>query len=78
LDYVVRIFKVLNIVTNILFTSFFVAGLLSREAARFTERFVLTIGVGDDFVMRLSVDSSEDLRTQILEVLGACRLPKVT
>lgn len=52
------------------------AGLLSREAARYTESFVFTIGVGDDFVMRLSVDSIENLRTQILEVLEACRLPK--
>lgn len=52
------------------------AGLLSREAARYTESFCFTVGVGDDFVMRLSVDSVENVRTQILEVLEACRLPK--
>lgn len=51
-------------------------GLLSREAARVTEEFVLTIGVGDDFVMRLSVDSIENLRTSLLVTLHACRLPK--
>lgn len=53
------------------------AGLLSREAARYTESFVFTIGVGDDFVMRLSVESAENLRCKILQVLAACRLPKV-
>ncbi|XP_076236236.1 diacylglycerol lipase-beta [Calliopsis andreniformis] len=52
------------------------AGLLSRELARISEEFVLTIGVGDDFVMRLSVDSVENLRTSLLMTLHACRLPK--
>ncbi|KAG7206521.1 hypothetical protein KM043_003864 [Ampulex compressa] len=52
------------------------AGLLSREAARVTEEFVLTIGVGDDLVMRLGVDSIENLRTSLLMTLRACRLPK--
>ena len=52
------------------------AGLLSREVATITEEFVLTIGVGDDFVMRLSVDSTENLRTSLLMTLHACQLPK--
>ncbi|CAH0394561.1 unnamed protein product [Bemisia tabaci] len=52
------------------------AGLLSREAARYTESFVMTIGVGDDFVMRLSIESAEDCRTNMLNVLQMCRLPK--
>ncbi|KZC11064.1 Sn1-specific diacylglycerol lipase beta [Dufourea novaeangliae] len=52
------------------------AGLLSRNVARITEEFVLTIGVGDDFVMRLGVDSIENLRTALLIALQACRLPK--
>ncbi|CAK9804113.1 Diacylglycerol lipase-beta [Anthophora quadrimaculata] len=52
------------------------AGLLSREVAKITEEFTLTIGVGDDLVMRLSVDSSENLRTSLLMTLRACRLPK--
>lgn len=55
----------------------FPAGLLSREAARYTESFVMTIGIGDDFIMRLSVESFEDLRGQLFHVLQACRLPKV-
>lgn len=54
------------------------AGLLSREAARLSESFVLTIGVGDDFVMRLGVDSIENLRTGIVQTLHASRLPKVS
>lgn len=54
------------------------AGLLSREAARVTEQFVFTVGVGDDFVMRLSVDSSENLRVKMMETLKACKLPKVS
>lgn len=52
------------------------AGLLSREAARVTESFIFTIGVGDDFVMRLGVDSTENLRTGIIQVLHASCLPK--
>ncbi|KAK0072014.1 hypothetical protein PV325_012024, partial [Microctonus aethiopoides] len=52
------------------------AGLLSREAARITEEFVLTVGLGDDLVMRLSVDSMENFRTSLLITLQACRLPK--
>ncbi|XP_046490338.1 diacylglycerol lipase-beta [Neodiprion pinetum] len=52
------------------------AGLLSREAARITEEFVFTIGLGDDLVMRLGVDSIENFRTSLLITLQACRLPK--
>lgn len=53
------------------------AGLISREAARVTESFMFTVGVGDDFVMRLGVDSIENLRTGIIQTLHASRLPKV-
>ncbi|KDR23659.1 Sn1-specific diacylglycerol lipase beta [Zootermopsis nevadensis] len=52
------------------------AAVLSREAARYTEDFTFSVGVGDDFVMRLSIDSSEDLRTTLLHVLEASHLPK--
>ncbi|XP_031774668.1 sn1-specific diacylglycerol lipase beta-like [Apis florea] len=52
------------------------AGLVSRELARISEEFIFTIGIGDDFVMRLSVDSIENLRTRLLMVLRACHLPK--
>ncbi|KAL7022366.1 hypothetical protein ACKWTF_012212 [Chironomus riparius] len=52
------------------------AGLLSREAARITESFVFTVGVGDDFVMRLCVESVENIRTNVIETLRACKLPK--
>ena len=52
------------------------AGLLSREAARITESFAFTIGVGDDFVMRLGVDSIENLRTSVIETIRACKFPK--
>lgn len=55
----------------------FVAGVLSREAARLTESFIFTVGVGDDFVMRLGVDSIENVRTGIIQTLHATRLPKV-
>jgi hypothetical protein len=53
------------------------AAVLSREAARYTEEFTFSVGVGDDFVMRLSIDSCEDLRTTLHHVLEASRLPKV-
>nr|XP_034840765.1 sn1-specific diacylglycerol lipase beta isoform X3 [Maniola hyperantus] len=52
------------------------AGLISREAARFTESFVLSIGVGDDLVMRLSVHSIENLRTKVIQTIHATKLPK--
>lgn len=52
------------------------AGLLSREAAQYTESFAFTIGVGDDFVMRLGVDSIENLRTSVIETIRACKFPK--
>lgn len=68
--YIKIIYKFFNVIIQ-------KAGLLSREAARVTEEFVLTIGLGDDLVMRLSVDSIENLRTSLLTTLRACRLPKV-
>lgn len=52
------------------------AGLLSREAARYTEQFAFTVGIGDDFAMRLAVDSIENIRTSIIETIKACKLPK--
>lgn len=52
------------------------AGLLSRAAAQCTEAFAFTIGVGDDFVMRLGVDSIENLRTSLIETIRACKFPK--
>jgi sn1-specific diacylglycerol lipase len=54
------------------------AGLLSREAARVTESFAFTVGVGDDFVMRLCVESVENIRINVIETLKACKLPKVS
>ena len=53
------------------------AGLLSRAAANYSEQFVFTVGVGDDFVMRLGVESIENIRTSVIETLRACKLPKV-
>lgn len=53
------------------------AGLISREASRYTEKFAFTVGIGDDFVMRLGVESTENLRTSIIETIRACKLPKV-
>jgi sn1-specific diacylglycerol lipase len=52
------------------------AGLLSREAARYTETYAFTVGVGDDFAMRLSVESAENMRISVIETLRACKLPK--
>lgn len=53
------------------------AGLISREAAQYTESYAFTLGLGDDFVMRLGVESTENLRTNIIETIRACKLPKV-
>lgn len=53
------------------------APLLSREAARKAEDFVFSICVGDDLFMNFTVDIVEDLRTDLVEELQLCRLPKV-
>ncbi|XP_059057188.1 diacylglycerol lipase-beta-like [Achroia grisella] len=52
------------------------AGLLSREAAKYTESFVMTVGLGDDLVMRLGVLSVQDCRDKLIQSLHATRLPK--
>lgn len=52
--------------------------MVSREVAKLSEEFVLSVGVGDDLVMRVGIDSVEDLRSNMLYVLNACRLPKVS
>ncbi len=53
-------------------------GMVSRDLAKFLEEFVFAVGVGDDLVMRIGIDSVEDLRSNMLHVLHACRLPKVS
>ncbi|CAH1398562.1 unnamed protein product [Nezara viridula] len=51
-------------------------GIMSKEGAEETKNFMMSVGLGDDFIMRLNVPNFEDLRTQIFNVLQACRLPK--
>lgn len=53
------------------------SGLLSREAAKYTESFVFTLVVGDDFVARMNLEAVENLKVGILETLQSCKLPKV-
>lgn len=53
------------------------SGLLSREAVKFTEQFVMTVVIGDDFVARISIEAIENLKIGILETLQSCKLPKV-
>lgn len=52
-------------------------GLLSREAAKYTEQFVLTVVLGDDFVARMSLEAIENLKVGVLETLDSCKLSKV-
>ncbi|XP_060810723.1 diacylglycerol lipase-beta [Amyelois transitella] len=52
------------------------SGLLSREACRYTESFVMMVGVGDDLVMRLGILSVESFRDKLVQALNATRLPK--
>lgn len=52
-------------------------GLLTREAAKYTEQFAFSVVVGDDCFARLSVDAVESLKIGVLESLQSCRLPKV-
>ncbi|KAF4528250.1 hypothetical protein B566_EDAN014408 [Ephemera danica] len=51
-------------------------GLLCPEAAAASETFTFTIGLGDDLVMRLGVDSIENLRTDLLTAIRCCTVPK--
>ncbi|XP_065334856.1 diacylglycerol lipase-beta-like isoform X2 [Cloeon dipterum] len=51
-------------------------GLLCPEAAVASESFTLTVGLGDDLVMRLGVDSIENLRTDLLTAIHRCVEPK--
>lgn len=53
------------------------AGTLTREAAKYTEQFAFTVVIGDDLIPRLSLEAVESLKTNILESLQSCRLPKV-
>lgn len=53
------------------------SGLLSREAAKFTEHFVYTVVIGDDVIARISLEAVENLKVGILETLQSCKLPKV-
>lgn len=53
-------------------------GILTREVSELTESFVMSVGLGDDFIMRLSVKNTEEMRAQLFNVLQSCRLPKVT
>lgn len=53
-------------------------GVLSRAAAVYCESFVFSVGVGDDFAMRTSIETIESLRTQLFDALQNCRLPKVS
>lgn len=51
---------------------------MTRKLATVTEEFAMTVGLGDDFIMRLSIQGFEDLRTHLFHVLQSCRLPKVS
>lgn len=71
--------KSINHMTVICISWFlFSGGMVSREVAKLSEEFVMTVGIGDDLVMSIGIDSVEDLRSNMLYVLHACRLPKVS
>lgn len=53
------------------------SGMLTREAARYTEQFAFTVVIGDDCFARVSVEAVENLKIGILETLQSCRLSKV-
>lgn len=53
------------------------SGLLTRAAAKYTEQFVFTVVIGDDFVARMSLEAVENLKVGIMETLQSCKLPKV-
>ena len=52
-------------------------GLLSEDAARFSETFCMSVIIGRDIVPRMSLHTLETLKRQLVEQLAACTLPKV-
>ncbi|KAG5678518.1 hypothetical protein PVAND_008185 [Polypedilum vanderplanki] len=52
------------------------SGVITREAAKYTEQFAFSVIIGDDCFARISVEAVEYLKNSILESLQSCRLPK--
>jgi len=50
--------------------------LLNREAAQFSEEFILSVVVGYDIVSRLSYATMDDLKRRLMRALYACHSPK--
>lgn len=51
--------------------------MVSREVAKLSEEFVMSVSLGEDIVGRLGVSSAEDLINNISHIIQACQLPKV-
>ena len=51
-------------------------GLMSQEAAEFTQPFVTSVMLGDDVVPRLGIHSLVQLRERLLPALAACKRHK--
>ncbi|XP_015905728.1 diacylglycerol lipase-beta [Parasteatoda tepidariorum] len=51
-------------------------GLLSFEAVKYSEDFVMSVTLGDDIVPRLSVPNVEDMKRKILSCILDCEQPK--
>ncbi|XP_035230504.1 diacylglycerol lipase-beta-like [Stegodyphus dumicola] len=52
-------------------------GLLSLEAVKYSEDFVMSVTLGDDLVPRLSVPTVEDMKKKLLNCIVDCEQPKI-
>lgn len=52
-------------------------GLLSLEAVKFSEDFIMSVTLGDDIVPRLSVPTVEDMKRKMFKCIENCEKPKV-
>jgi sn1-specific diacylglycerol lipase len=53
-------------------------GLLSLEAAQFSESVTMSIVIGDDIVCRLSVPAFERFKQTLISAIKDCKAPKVS
>ena len=52
-------------------------GLMSLEAVKYSEDFIMSVTLGDDIVPRLSVPTVEDMKKKLFKCIENCEKPKV-
>lgn len=50
---------------------------ISAELSRFSEEFVCSVVLGDDLIPRLGIGTMEKLKSDMMNALNSCTVPKV-